>query len=601
MKGVCAAMLNRLLRTFFPGLVNVIRVKSIQFIITISITLIIVVMVLAFAVIYNKFSTTAEDNADLSTQQILEQIKFNLEYYLKGMTDVFELVDDRVRESGGVFDEKLMEKLSMITGTREDIVSVALFTSAGEPVMRSPQLGMRNNTGLTEQSWFKSAQESPNHLSFSLPHIQNLFLGTYKWVVSMSKGVTFERDGKLISGVLLVDVNFKTIDDMFQRVSLGKRGYVYIIDESAGNIIYHPQQQLIYIGLKYENVEQALKFTYGRYFDTMDGEKRIITVKTVNNIGWKLVGVSYLDEIVSNKSEIGTFFTWLLVVFSVFVLLISAYMTVKISSPIKRLERSMKRVERGDFATHLDVRGSDEVERLARRFNVMVSKIGQLMEQVIHEQETKRKNELEVLQAQINPHFLYNTLNSVVRMVGSGKNEDVITTITSLSKLFRISLSSGKPIITVQEELEHIKHYLIIQKMRYKNKFDYEIVAQDETLSCRTLKLILQPLVENAIYHGIESMPDQGFIRITAATEGDRILFQVEDNGLGIEPQKLKTMLYGPTHGGGGSGVGVRNVHERIRLYFGDAYGLQFESKPEEGTIVKVWIPRLQGEERGSK
>jgi two-component system sensor histidine kinase YesM len=303
-----------------------------------------------------------------------------------------------------------------------------------------------------------------------------------------------------------------------------------------------------------------------------------------------------MDEIITTKNEIGGFISWLLLAVLVLVLLISAFMSAKISQPIKRLERSMRKVEQGDFEIHIPVQGDDEVGRLSRRFNLMVANIRELRDQIIHEQEAKRESELEVLQAQINPHFLYNTLNSVVRMAGSGKSEDVITMITSLSKFFRISLSRGKRIITVREELEHIRNYLIIQKIRYKNKFEYEITADEEVLSCKTLKLILQPLVENAIYHGIEMMADEGWIHITAGIVDDKVLLEVKDNGLGIPQDKLGSILSGEVKSDEGSSVGVKNVHERIRLTFGEAYGLQIESQLEEGTSVKVWIPILREE-----
>jgi two-component system, sensor histidine kinase YesM len=219
------------------------------------------------------------------------------------------------------------------------------------------------------------------------------------------------------------------------------------------------------------------------------------------------------------------------------------------------------------------------------------------MEQIIYEQEAKRKSEFEVLQAQINPHFLYNTLNSAVRMIGIGKSDEVVTTISSLSKLFRISLSKGKTMITVKEELEHVKHYLIIQQIRFKNKFDYEIEAQEEVLSCKTVKLILQPIVENAIQHGIEQMVDLGHIQIKVMREKDQVLFQVIDNGLGMPGERVEQILNGKVKSKQGSGVGLRNVHERIQLYFGKEYGIQISSLVEEGTTVTIVIPAVEEEE----
>ncbi|MDD9272168.1 histidine kinase [Paenibacillus sp. GCM10023248] len=574
------------------------RVKSIQFAITMSFIFITVtVMLIISLVLYNKFSRTAEESAFLNTQQIVEQVQFNLENYIKGMADTFEVVDAKIANSHGVPSDKLSEQLETIASTREDIVSINLFAADGTMITGIHNAEMRKNTRLLEQSWFRSALDNPNHLSFSLPHIQNLFKDPYRWVVSMSKGVSIERNGTWQDAVLLVDVNFKTLDDVFRTVSLGKKGYVYIIDDSAGNIVYHPQQQLIYIGLKYENVEQALKFSYGKYMDVSEGESRLNVVRTVNNIGWKIIGVSYLDEMITTRKEISTFMIWLLVIVLIFILLISSFMSARISQPIKRLKKSMEMVEKGHFDTYIHVRGADEVEQLSRRFNLMVSRVRELMDQNIQEQEIKRKNELEVLQSQINPHFLYNTLNSVVRMVGTGKNDEVVTTITSLSKFFRISLSKGKSIITIGDEIEHIRNYLIIQKMRYKDKFDYSIEADEEVLAYKTLKLILQPFVENALYHGIEYMVDEGHIHISARKFKDTIVLQVRDNGVGMSEETLKNIMNGSVKSEKGSGVGLRNVHERIQLYFGPEYGVKVESELEEGTVVKITIPAILEDE----
>ncbi|WP_035299164.1 sensor histidine kinase [Brevibacillus thermoruber] len=577
-------------------LVHTLKMKSIQFIITASFTLVTVaVMLFVGVMLYSKFSETAEQNAFLHTQQIIDQVSFNLNSYLDGMTDIFELAAEKIRRSENVPDDKLTEQLGTILETREDLVSVAVFSREGELIAGFPQTAMRKNTRLREQSWFQAALNNPNHISFSLPHIQNLFQGEYKWVVSMSRGISVAQNGEREDAILLVDVNFKTIDDLCQRVGLGKKGYVYIID-LAGNIVYHPQQQLIYVGLKNENRAIALKNSYGSYVDESGGERRLVTIKTLDDIGWKIVGVSYMDEIATTKKEISGFIFWLLFVVIAVVLFVLTYISAAISRPIRNLERSMEQVEKGDFTVNLAVRGSHEVEQLSRRFNHMVIRIRQLMDQIIREQEAKRKSELEVLQAQINPHFLYNTLNSVVRMVGIGKNEDVITTITALSKLFRISLSKGKNIITVQEELEHVRNYLVIQKMRYKNKFTYEITAQEEVLPCRTLKLLLQPIVENAIYHGIEPMAEQGKITVTAEMADGSVLFRVRDNGLGIPPHVLEQIGSGQIKSKDGSGVGIKNVHERIRLFFGEAYGLSIESDEETGTTVTIRIPMMTEE-----
>ncbi|MNJ46096.1 Sensor histidine kinase YpdA [compost metagenome] len=285
-----------------------------------------------------------------------------------------------------------------------------------------------------------------------------------------------------------------------------------------------------------------------------------------------------MEEFLTTKQDLRDFIVWFLIGVLVVVLIVSIYVSARISQPIRRLERSVKMVEKGNFRTAVDVGGVYEVEQLSKRFNLMLRRIRELMDQIIEEQEAKRKSELDVLQSQINPHFLYNTLNSVTRLAEMGRNEEVVTTITSLSRFFRISLSKGSHIISVQEELEHVRNYLIIQTIRFKNKFRYEIECEEQALECLTLKLILQPLVENAIHHGIEQLAEEGFIGVYISLQDEHLRLQIKDNGVGMTPDRLSKVRTGAARSdsGSGSGVGVRNVQERIALYYGAPYGLHF-------------------------
>lgn len=566
------------------------KLRSIQMIITLTFTSVaVLVAVVVSLMLYNKFAKTAEANANMNMQQIIEQVNYNLELYVKGMRNIFETAEDQITNSASVDSSLLTERMAMLMGSREDLVSAAVFTPQGNYVMGTPGQKLRSNTKLETQSWFISAKRN-SKISYSAPHIQNLFKGQYLWVVSISKLIQYRENGELKTGILLMDFNFRTIDELSKQVKLGKRGYAYILDQ-LGNIVYHPQQQLIYAGLKYENVEPVLEYAYRSYLDESTGEKRFITVRTLEQTGWKIVGVAYYDEIVTTKRDLNNFLSWFLAVVILCVIIVSVFMSARIARPISKLERTLQQVGEGDLNTRIDVSGAYEVEQLSKRFNLMLQRIRQLMDQIIYEQETKRKGELEVLQSQINPHFLYNTLNSVIRLAERGKTEEVVTMIQSLSKFFRISLSKGNNIITIQEELDHIRHYLVIQSFRFKNKFRYEIVAQEEVLRYQTIKLILQPIVENALYHGIEMMPDEGFISIHAELKDGLIHIRIRDNGLGMSKETMKVILTSGCKSVSGSGVGVRNVNERIELYYGHDYGLSFESEIEEGTTVTIIFP----------
>jgi two-component system sensor histidine kinase YesM len=386
-------------------------------------------------------------------------------------------------------------------------------------------------------------------------------------------------------------MNFRTIEQMCNNVSLGKRGYIYIIDRS-GNMVYHPQQQMIYAGLKTENTMDALTREPGTYFEDFNGERRVMTIKNVSYSGWKIVGISYVDELVTNKKYFNRFIIFISLFGIVFEILASMFISYKISQPIKRLEREMKKLEKGDFNISVEEKGEDEVRQLSRAFNMMVAKIKMLMDQIITEQEEKRKSELKALQAQINPHFLYNTLDSIIWMNENQNYEGVTVMVAALAKLFRISLSRGHEIICIADEVEHARNYLTIQKIRYKDKFDYTIEMEPGLESERTLKLILQPIIENAIYHGISPLNEKGIIKISVKSEGKNILFQVSDNGYGIEPEILKELLNQESKSYHSGGVGLKNVNERIKLFHGEEYGIEIISEIDVGTTVNIRIPR---------
>lgn len=283
------------------------------------------------------------------------------------------------------------------------------------------------------------------------------------------------------------------------------------------------------------------------------------------------------------------------VILLIICILIAFFISKSITVPIKKLTSMVKVISDGNLnVKEIEIKSNDEIGRLSKYFNIMVIRLRELMKLVVEEQEQIRKSELDVLQAQINPHFLYNTLDSVVRMIGRGKNEDVITMITSLSKLFRISLSKGKSIIKIEQEIEHVKNYLTIQTFRYHNKFIFEIDVEEKAKDLLTVKLLLQPIVENSIYHGIEYLMEEGFIKINVGIKENQVVFQVFDNGLGIRPEKLKDIFNTKAIDKSESGVALKNVNERLKLNFGEKAGMSIKSIVDEGTTVKIWTPIIR-------
>jgi len=546
--------------------------------------------------LYHLFSESAEKSAALSTQQIVDQVGLNLNSYIEGMMEISDIIRSSLKSDTYQKDD-LTYILNVTKKIRKDIETVVVYSHRGNVVISIPRGVYNKNYEVTQQDWFITLMNNPVDYIFLSPHVQRIFEDSHPWVVSLCRATTYYENGKPTILLTVVDMNFRTIEQMCNNVSLGKRGYIYIIDKS-GNMVYHPQQQMIYAGLKTENTMEALMKEPGTYFEDFNGERRVMTIKNVSYSGWKIVDISYVDELITNKKYFNNFIVYIFLFSIIFEILASMFISYKISQPIKRLERQMKKVENGDFNISVEKninaeeKGEDEVRQLSRTFNMMVAKIKTLMNQIITEQEEKRKSELKALQAQINPHFLYNTLDSIIWMNENKNYEGVSVMVSALAKLFRISLSKGNEIISIDDELEHARSYLTIQKIRFKDKFDYYIEIEPALETARTLKLILQPIIENAIYHGISPLNEKGIIKISVKSEEENILFQVSDNGYGIKPEILKGLLNQESKCYHSGGVGLKNVNERIKLYYGEKYGIEIMSEVDVGTTVNIRIPR---------
>lgn len=261
-----------------------------------------------------------------------------------------------------------------------------------------------------------------------------------------------------------------------------------------------------------------------------------------------------------------------------------------IARPLRELCRNIRIVGEGDFTVRSVESHTDEVQNLSESFDLMVGRIGTLMENVRQEQQNLRHTELRLLQAQINPHFLYNTFDTIIWLAEDHQDEQVVEMVTSLSTFFRTTLSKGRDVITVREETLHIKSYLEIQKFRYRDIMEYEIEIPEELGDYNIPKLTLQPLVENALYHGIKNKRGLGTIKVTAALQNERMRFCVADNGIGMDKEKLEH-LRASLQNDGKVGFGLANVHARIGLYYGAEFGLEIQSDYGKGTSVAVTMP----------
>ena len=554
--------------------------------------------ILATFSIYQRLSVQITQMIQEENQGLITQVGRSVDSYLRSLMKLSDSLYYGVVKNSDLSAEAISAPLTLLYDNNKDNVDrIALFSENGELIEAVPAARLKPEAAVTEEEWFTAALEKTENQHFSYPHVQRIFENNenqYRWVISQSRAVELTEGTSVAQGVLLVDVSYSGLQQLFDGVTTGKDGYVYLIS-SDGELLYHPKMQLIDSGRSRENNTTAALYKDGTYQEKFDGQKRFVTVKTIGYTGWKVVGVTPENVVSLNSIKTRLFIVFLIVLNLLILVTINSYISSRITTPIKELEKSVGVLEEGKLDAPVYVGGSYEIRHLGKSISDMAAQIRLLMKDIVREHEAKRKQEFDTLQSQINPHFLYNTLDIIVWMIENEQKAEAVKVVTALARFFRISLSRGKSIITVRDELEHVRSYLMIQHMRFKNKFVYRIEAAEDVMELSSLKLMLQPLVENAIYHGMEFMDGDGEILLHVWREVGDLYFRVSDNGLGMTEEQVERLFSDSTHvaSNRGSGIGVKNVNERIKLYFGEQYGLSIDSEPDEGTRVLIHLPAV--------
>ena len=441
--------------------------------------------------------------------------------------------------------------------------------------------------------WFKRAYLGEGDFFFTGPHTmkngqQADLVITYSQLISFGPINT-----PAIPVVLLIDLNFNTIAEISRSANLYQSGYTYLISND-GTIVYHPRQEEIDDGSFVEDIESVEEHVYGMYGNHFQGKERLINIQTVNQTRWRIVGVIFMDEVMAPLYAFRRYLAAISLLMLILTVIIITIISNRISKPLRELEGAMSAVQRGNFSPTIPDVGYSEIRSLSRSFSMMVSKIDDLMRQVRITEKIKRQRELDALQAKIHPHFLYNTLDSVIWLAESGDSKGVVKLVSALASLFRISIAKGHDTITLREEFMHVESYLQIQSIRYKDKFTYSMELPEELENSPTIKLIIQPIVENSIYHGIKYLQECGLITIKAEGSEGKIKITVSDNGVGMDEKTLSSLLSSTAvHSSSGNGIGLANIDERIRLSYGEEYGLSIVSELDIGTTVTITIPQL--------
>ena len=389
--------------------------------------------------------------------------------------------------------------------------------------------------------------------------------------------------------VIKINIEEEVFSRMYGSKMLSKNCEFFIIDEDK-NIISSQDTEMIGTELNSEYINQDLYSSSRGYFrKDIDGQSFLVTYIDLSRPGWKLVNLVPLDELSKDSQVIQSITLYAIGASFALCLLVIFLFSFAVLSPLKQLRSFMKDIEDEKFDVNIDVKGNDEISLLGQSFNKMSTRLGELINEVYSVQLKQKEAELKALQAQINPHFLYNTLDTIYWMCRMEKATESSELVQSLSRLFRLSLNSGGEFSTVKKEIEHLGCYIKIQQKRLADKVEFIIDAQPEVMECKVVKLVLQPLVENAIHHGMEKTGKSGVISIRIFSEDDNLMYIIRDNGAGADQEEITGFLERVAEGN--RGFGIKNVNDRIKLYFGEGFGLSFITSPGNGTTVTVIQP----------
>ena len=526
----------------------------------------------------------------------------NYNYYLQDYLEtVIKEEDDYV--DGGIGKnmrsyEMSSQAFSDTLLSRADISSIMIFGKKKMLLNRSMYTYQRVALDYSKLDWYAKAVAKPQDAIITGPN-RHSFFDTDDEMISLSREVQSYENGTF-RGVILINLNMNKITEICNSFQEKQENFICIINDK-GELVYEQQNGKERFAFDEKENRQKLNTALERMKESCfrlnyRGEKYLVTRTDMKTTGWTLVSMVPYKSVMAETMAISGVMILAVVITLIVTLLLLNRILTGVVKPLKKLEKYMVQVNPDNMDQRMEILTDDEIGHLSMKFNQMRDRIRNLKEQVIEEQEDKRKYELQALQAQINPHFLYNTLDSIIWMAETN-DSNIVAMTEALAKLFRISLNKGNEEISLERELEHVKNYLIIQSMRYADKFTYEISVDPGVERCRTIKLILQPIVENCIYHGIKKKRGTGKITIRAYRREQNLIIEVSDDGCGMPKEICRKILSDEIESENisGSGIGVKNVNERIQLRFGKKYGLSYSSEEGVGTTVTYVLPYNEG------
>ncbi len=509
---------------------------------------------------YEKEETSQEvKNASIYVASYLEKNK-NLASLLAMSAESQNIMDDKT-------DFKNLKDIIKVSEKSDEFIKKIFLVSENGNIISNEKVNLETNKDMKNISWYKKLINSNNMAFASKANFSKISSDSSKNIISISKEIKDKNNKRL--GFVVINLSYKFLEDFLSTINFGKYGYVFILSS---------EEELLF---KSKNMEDFGKKDYEKLLKKRMKPEKMDFVSSnvfIPNTQWKLVGISFSNAISNLKKQLIESSIILALIVFVLTLLVSIFVSKKISKPIIYLIGEIKKTDKKLYKIESLPQASSEIQILTKEYNNLIDRIFVLTEDIEKKEEQKRTYQVKALQSQINPHFLYNTLDTILWLVEFGENEKAIKVTKNLGMLLRNSLNIDEDFVKLDKEIEHAKNYLDIQKIRYDNKFTYEFIKKIEISSLYVPKLILQPIIENAIYHGIREKKSKSYIKIIVEKNPEYLIIKIIDNGLG--PKEKKENI--PTKLGG---IGMENVNNRIKLLCGEKYNLKMQRENGE-TIV---------------
>lgn len=577
--------------------VNFFQSLRFKLITTLIILILIPIIIFSFLLFNWVKSIISEKYSESALQSIYENTE-NIDFILNDINEFSNLIltnrdfADLLKLKNGPDTSKIENLLRDFFASRGDIEGIYVYSGQNMYSIGSNKVVKRSD----DVDWFKELLKTQ---------------GEVKWINTRNEKIrimagdldkyNFSLGRKIIDlyslrelGILVIDINERILEKSYKR--LIKQGDISVfICDRKGNIISHPDKSKIGANISGDQLYAEVlsgNNDYGKFSYKSGKMDEMVLYSTCRVTGWKLIQIIPKSYLYNELDEIKNIVIAIGIIYVFISLIIALFLSVKFTGPMRRLMKKMKSAEDGNLDVQITISNKDEVGQLGISFNSMIIKIKSLIEKVVDDERVKKEIELEALHAQINPHFLYNTLNSIKWMAKIQGANNITATVTALIKLLRVSISLSNEMILLEDEIEYVQSYVLIQKVRFNERFEVTYSIEESCKKCNIPKLILQPIVENSIIYGYQDNIETHLdVEIKANYEGDLLIIQVIDNGPGIDEDVLERIFSTEKNVNKFSKVGLNNIIQRIKLYFGERYGINITTEKGKGTCVKLILP----------